>query len=461
MPSSDQHFDRSIVDGPLPAAVWKLAWPTMLQNMVMGLQGLVDHALVGHFVGYTANAAIGVSWQIFLLVIVFTSSLYIGMSVLVSRYVGAGDAGSVNRVVSQAFLVSFGLSLFVLAPAGYLLAPSLLDLVNAAPDVKAEALPFLRIMFVFSLGMLVFFLLGGAFRAAGDARTPLHLGIALTVLNVAFNVVFIRGLGPIPGLGTKGAAIGTVTANALVAMAGAWLLFGNRSVIRLSTRMNWRPDPAIIRPLFRFGLPAGFQGVAMNVAGVLLLRYIGSLDHSAAAQAAYAVGYTELFSFITWTSIGLMGATATVAGQNLGAGRPDRSARGAFVAARFGLVLAVTIGVVFLAIPRQLYAGFGLTEPHVVGIGVELLRYLSISGLFITVALAYTGGLQGSGDTRSPFFISVISQIVVPIGTCAIASALWHLEPHHVWRAIVLGHITRSVLTVLRFRQGRWRQIRV
>jgi len=232
-------------------------------------------------------------------------------------------------------------------------------------------------------------------------------------------------------------------------------------VIRLSTRMNWRPDPAIIRPLFRFGLPAGFQGVAMNVAGVLLLRYIGSLDHSAAAQAAYAVGYTELFSFITWTSVGLMGATATVAGQNLGAGRPDRSARGAFVAARFGLALAVTIGVVFLAIPRQLYAGFGLTEPLVVGIGVELLQYLSISGLFITVALAYTGGLQGSGDTRSPFFISVISQIVVPIGTCAIASSLWHLEPHHVWRAIVLGHITRSVLTVLRFRQGRWRQIHV
>ena len=85
--SSDQRFDRSIVEGPLPAAVWKLAWPTMLQNMIRGLQGLVDHTLVGHFVGYTANAAIGVSWQIFLLVIVF-------IELALHRHVGARVAAT-------------------------------------------------------------------------------------------------------------------------------------------------------------------------------------------------------------------------------------------------------------------------------------------------------------------------------------------------------------------------------
>ena len=88
--------------------------------------------------------------------------------------------------------------------------------------------------------------------------------------------------------------------------------------------MSKAPDFAVIRELFRFGLPTGVQGIAMNVAGVLLLRFIGSLPHSAAAQAAYAVGYTELFSLITWTSVGLMGAAAAIAGQNLGAGRPER-----------------------------------------------------------------------------------------------------------------------------------------
>jgi Na+-driven multidrug efflux pump len=309
--------------------------------------------------------------------------------------------------------------------------------------------------------MLIFFLLGGAFRAAGDARTPLRLGIGLTVLNATLNVVFIRGLGPVPAFGTAGAAIGTVAANAVVGGIGLWLVFNGRTVVRLSRGMRWRPDLTIVRSLLGLGLPAGVQGVAMNIAGVLLLRYIGSLRESAAAQAAYAVGYTELFSFITWSSVGLMGATATVAGQNLGAGRPDLSAEGARVAARFGVVLAAAIGLVFLAVPRQLFAAFGLVEPEVVDIGVGLLRYLSVSGLFATVALTYTGGLQGTGDTRSPLLISLVSQIVVPLGTCFATTLFRPLEPHDIWQAIVLGHITRSVLSVLRFRQGKWRTIRV
>src|SRR3990172_4154288 len=150
-------FDRSIVEGPIPRAVWRLAWPTMLQNMIGGLQGVIDHAMVGNFVGYTGNAAIGVSLQIFIVVIVF------------------------------------------------IMSPYLLDIVHATPEVQAQALPYLRIMFVFSFGMLMFFMVGGALRSAGDARTPLRPGAGLTVLNIVLNVTLIPGLGPIPRLGTTGA----------------------------------------------------------------------------------------------------------------------------------------------------------------------------------------------------------------------------------------------------------------
>jgi Na+-driven multidrug efflux pump len=224
---------------------------------------------------------------------------------------------------------------------------------------------------------------------------------------------------------------------------------------------SWRLDWDIIRALFRFGLPAGLQGVAMNVGGVLLLRFIGSLDHSAEAQAAYAVGYTELFSLITWTSVGLMGATAAVAGQNLGAGQPERSRQAVSAAARIGVGGAAIVALLFLAVPRVLLAVFGMTDPAVVKIGVQLLAFLSVSGFFITVALTYTGGLQGTGDTRSPFFISVISQIVVPLGLCTVLQAIRGLTPADIWLAILLGHVTRCALSVARFRQGRWRFIRV
>src|SRR4051812_16097216 len=453
-------YDRSIVEGPIALAVWRLAWPTVIQNMIGGLQGIVDHVMVGHYVGFTGNAAIGVGWQIFLVVVVFISSLFTGMGVLVARFAGANDPDKVNRVVYQAFLTAVILGLFVLAPIGYFVSPSLLNLVHASPEVRAAALPYLRTMFVCSIGQLLYFMIAGALRAAGDAKTGLRIGLWIVGLNVALNMVLIRGMGPIPGFGAQGAALGTSIASTLASGVGIWLMQTGRVVISFKG-VPHAPDWAIIRALFRFGLPAGVQGVAMNVAGVLLLRFMGSLAYSAEAQAAYAVCYTELFSFITWTSVGLMGAAAAIAGQNLGAGHPERSMQAVQVAARFGLVIAGTIGLIFLLFAEQLLGFFGLTDPTVVSIGRQLLRYLSLSGLFITVALTYTGGLQGTGDTKGPLYITLVSQIAIPLGLFFYLQATGQLQASGIWLAIVLGHFARCVLSTLRFHQGRWKHIAI
>jgi len=426
----------------------------MLQNIIAGLQGIIDHAMVGHFVGYTANAAIGVSWQIILVVIVFISSTFTGMAVLVARFAGANQPDKVNRVVYQAFITAFILAV-VLAAVGYAASPALLRLVNAAPEVRAEALPFLRAMFLGIFGMLMFFMLSGAFRAAGDPQTPLRLGVIMTVLTIVFNIILI------PMFGTLGAALGTILSSTTVTVYGIWRISRPDSVIHFERGMNRRPDFTIIRSLFRFGLPTGVQGIAMNIGGVLMLRFIGSLEQSAAAQAAYAVGYTELFSLITWTSVGLMGASATIAGQNLGANNPQRAVDGVKVAAQIGLGVAVAIGTLFVLIPGPLLAIFGMTDPVVLSIGRQLLLYLSVSGLFITVALSYTGGLQGTGDTRSPLYISIISQVIIPLGLCTLFQAMYGLEPAHIWMAIVVGHATRATLSFVRFKQGKWRSIAV
>jgi putative MATE family efflux protein len=447
-------YDRSLIEGPIVPAVWKLAWPTMLQNVIAGLQGIIDHIMVGHFVGYVGNAAIGVSWQIVLVVIVFISSVFTGMAVLVARFAGAGEPHKVNRVVYQSFLTAAGLSI-ALGVVGWMAAPWLLTLINAAPEVRQEALPFLRTMFAGIVGLIMFFMLSGAFRAAGDPRTPLRLGLAMTVLTIALNVTLI------PMFGTIGAAFGTVTSSTLVSAYGVWRLTRPASVIHFERGMDHGPDWTVIKSLFKFGLPTGVQGIAMNIGGVFLLRFIGSLEHSAAAQAAFAVDYTELFSLITWTSTGLLGASATIAGQNLGAGNPDRAAEGVRVASQIGLAAAAIVGAAFLLIPRYLLAAFGMTDPLVLSLGRQLLGYLAVSGLFITVALSYTGGLQGTGDTRSPLYISIISQIAIPLGLCTMIEASRPLAPGDIWMAIVLGHFTRCVLSVARFRQQKWRSIAV
>ena len=169
----------------------------------------------------------------------------------------------------------------------------------------------------------------------------------------------------------------------------------------------------------------------MNIAGVLLLRFIGSLEQSAAAQAAYAIGYTELFSMITWTSVGLMGAAATIAGQNLGAGHPERAMQGVHAASRIGLTVAArrradvrrhaaTAAAASSAPTRATSATIGAAA-------AALPRRVRASSS--RVALVYTGGLQGTGDTRSPLFITLASQIAMPIGLCALIQACGRSKP--------------------------------
>ena len=453
-------YDRSIVEGPLGRAVWKIAWPAILTNLVSGLQGWVDQIMVGNLIGYKANAAIGASFQIFLLVITFIGSIFIGMSVMVARFTGANDPEKVNRSVYQGFLTAIFISLGVLAPIGFFASPYLLTLVNAAPDVRTEALPFLRIMFTCSIGMLIYFMMSGSLRSAGDAKTPMLLGITMTIANLILNVILIRGLGPIPAFGTAGSAMGTCIAAGGIGIFSLWRLIRGGWVVSFP-RSGYAPDWSIIRKLFKFGLPAGIQGIAMNLGGVLMYGFMGSLAQGEATQAVYAVGYAQLFLLVTWSSNALMGASAAVAGQNLGAGYPDRANSAVHAAAKIGLAGAAAIGIFFFFFPRVLLGIFGMTDPAVVDIGVQLLQVLSFSGLFIATALAYTGGLQGTGDTKGPLYISIISQVAIPLGICFAVKELGTLEPLHVWLAILAGHITRCVLSLARFGQGNWRSIKV
>jgi putative MATE family efflux protein len=433
----------------------------MLTNIFGGLQGIIDNILVGHLVGYTANAAIGVANQIWIVVIVFIMSVFTGMSVLVARYVGAGNEEMADRTVYQAFITAAALSVGILAPIGYVTAPYLLNFVNAAPAVQAEALPFLRISMGFSVGMLVFFMLSGALRSAGDARTPMVMGVVMTLMNIAFNIVLIRGLGPIPSFGTAGAAMGTALASGLLAIYSLYKLWHGGWVVQFPRNRGFAPDWGIIKSLFKFGLPTGLQGIAMNIGGVLLLSFIGSLKESAQSQAAFAISYSQLFSLITWTSVGLLGSASAIAGQNLGAGQVDRAKEGVALAARIAFAGAAFVGIFFLFFPKLLLDIFGMHDPEVVAIAVQLLHVLAFSGLLVAVALAYTGGLQGTGDTRSPFYISIISQIVVPLGICFLLKTFFVLEPLYIWLAILAGHLTRCLLSVARFNQGRWVSIRV
>lgn len=454
-------FDQDLVSGSVLRSVLKLSAPVIGLNLVNGVHGLVDHILVGHYLDSNANAGIGVAWQVFLVIVVFIASLFHGMNVLVARYAGRQDRESLSRVVYHTFLASVAVLLFVVAPIGYLISPYLLDLVHAPEEVQAYALPYLRIMFTCGAPLFLMFMMTGALQAAGDPHTPFYLGFLTTCINVIVSIVLITGLGPFPQLGTAGAAIGTCLGPMPSVLIMLSLAVRKRLIVHPPSRYTLKPDFSVLRVVSRLGIPTGTQAVLLNIGGVLLLRYIGSLEHASAAQAAYVICYSQLFAFVSWASFGLRSASATLMGQNLGAGNADRAKASVRVASTMGAAWAVAFGLVFWFYPDLLLGLFDVDDALVLSLGRQLLRFLAFSGIFLALALSYTGGLQGAGDTKKPMYIAFITQIVVVLGICEVLRQVGILHASYIWTAILTGHATRLILTYAVFQQGQWIHIKV
>lgn len=457
-------FDPQIVSGSKLRSVWILTWPLVALNLVNGAHGFVDHVLIGHFMkspDNAANAAIGVAWQVFMVVVVLVVSIFQGMNVLIARYAGRQDRETISEVFHTALLASIACLVFVLAPVGYYCSPGLLNLLDVAPEVHRHALPYLRLLFMCGTPLFLMFLLTGAFNASGDPKTPLKLGILTTGLNIVISTLLITGVGPFPALGVLGAGLGTVLAPVFSCVMGLYLIYSRRMIIQPPVKFHFKPDMRLLRVMVKIGVPTGIQGVLLNIGGVVLVRYISSLPNSAAAQAAYTICYTQLFSLIAWTSFGLRNASGTLMGQNIGAGLGRRGKECVALAAGLGAIWAVLVGILFWTMPDSLLGLFNATEEPVHGYGVSLLHFLAVSGVLFTVNQAMTGALQGAGATRPPMVIAFATQIVALIGLCQLFALLGILSATMIWTAIFISHALRLTLTAFVFSSNAWMRIPV
>lgn len=454
-------FDREIVSGSIVRSVWKLAWPMTLLNLVNGSHSLVDHILVGNFISSAdnaANAAIGVAWQVFMVFVVMIASLFQGNNVLIARYAGRQDREKISGVAYDVFVSSLAILVLVLGPLGFLLSPALVRFATADASVAAHALPYLRIMFVGGAPLFIMFMVTGALQASGQPKTPLKLGVLTTVLNIVLSTLFITGIGPWPRMGTAGAALGTCLAPVITVAIAIMLVFRRRTLFLPPRRLRL-PDWRVLKAVAVIGIPTGLQAVLLNLGGALLIGKIGMLPQGAAAQAAYTIGYIQLFSLVMWVSFGLRVASSTIMGQNIGANRRDRGTRGVYVAALMGMTWAGLMGAVFWLFPGVLLGAFRATAEPLFGYGASLLKVLAFSGVLQVVTLAFTGGLQGAGDTRTPMFIAFITQIVILLGLAQVLDMTGHLSIYTLWAAVFVAHASRFLLTGAVFYRGRWKGI--
>ncbi len=451
---------RRIVEGPLVPAIWALAWPAMLQNVIMIVQTTVDHVMVGRFVGYEGNAALAVGMQLYILVMIAVRIVAGGQRILIARFMGGDDQPRAEQIYAQSILTAFSAYAVLLIPMALFLGPTLFDFVQAEEGVRGEGLDYFRYLVLGSLPAIFFELFSAAMRSSGDAKTPMRLGFVLTAVNIVANIILIPGLGPIPAFGTRGAAMGTVFAYLVVALLAGGLLASRKVALGLP-RAAFRPDLPSIRTMLRFGIPLGLQGLALHASGTLMLRFMGSLPNSAEAHAAFAVSYTQLFVMVSFTSFAIMGAASTVAGQSIGAGKIDRAARVPGATALLMLALAGPPSLLFAFAPEIPLSLYGIEDSPAFPLSQDFLIYLAASCFFLPLALCYNAVLQGAGDTRATMWIMLLGQVLVPVGYCASKQLAGTLVASDIWLAIVLGHAARLALGAIRFRQGTWRSIHV
>ena len=455
-------FDKEIVSGNVFRSIWKVAWPVIITQLVAGIHGIIDHILIGRYVGYEGQGAVGVSWQLFLVVVVFISSLFHGMNILIARYSGKQDRDSVSRIFYNTLLTALYIQAFLLAPGGWLLTPQALELVDVDPAIKEHALPYMRLLFTGSTPLFLMFIVAGALQSSGNPKIPMFLGILTTVTNVVLSYVLITGAFGLPEMGTLGAAIGTAFGPLPSVLIALGLILNRRVLITFPSRKTLFPDLSIIREVSRIGVPSGIQAVLLNVGGAILIYFINQLPDGKEAIAAYTVCYAQIFSVITWTGFGLRAACATVMGQNIGAGEIDRGKRAVYMGAGIAFAWALFFGIFYWTIPHTILGWFSLTsEPLVEEIATELLRYLAFSGLLVAVTLAFTGGLQGAGDTKKPMYIAFITQIVILLGICYVFLQVGRLSTTVIWSAILIGHASRLTLSYAAFLHGGWKNIKV
>ena len=436
--------------------IWSLAWPTVVYSVLELSLGAADFLMV-RGLGRDASAAIGLTRQITFLVEAAALAVSAGVIALVSQGMGAGDRRQVDGAVRQSLrlVVLLGVPVALL---GYPASGPLLTLMQASPETLAHGIPYLRIYFLGTVFLWANLVAAAVFRGAGDPRTPLRLVSVVSVLNVALNYVFIFGEGPVPAYGVAGAAMGTVAARALGTAAYLALLGRGASGVRLRLRPWWDLDRAVIRRLLRVGAWPALAGVLRNGARVVFVGMLGAGVSGAALHAAVGVGL-QVRLVAVLPALAFQVAAATLVGQAVGAGDPDRAeALGNRSVVLLAAIMAAVTGVTIVA--AHPLAALFLADPEVAALGATVIRWFAVAQLFSSLSIGTQGALTGAGWTRPILGYTVVTQWGVLLSLTLALFVVLGWDPEGALVAWVVAPVLQLVLMQRLFRRGGWRDRR-
>jgi putative MATE family efflux protein len=445
---------RDYTEGPVGRAVVLLAIPMVLEMALESVFAVVDVFWVSKL-GAAAVATVGLTESILAILYSIAIGLSIASTALVARRIGERDRERAARTAVQA--IALGVLVAVpLGVVGALLAPRLLALMGAAPDVVAQGSGFMAVMLGGNVVIVLLFLINAIFRGAGDATVAMRVLWFANVCNLVLDPCLIFGLGPFPALGVTGAAVATTTGRGLAVVLQLVTL------ARGTGRIVIRPEHLALEPktmlaLLRLSGAAIFQSLIGTASWIGLVRILSGFG--SAALAAYTIAI-RIVIFAILPSWGMSNAAATLVGQNLGAGRPERAARSVFLAGAYNMIFMGAVGAVFAAIPGALVALF-TSDPAVAPVAADGLRIVAAGFLFYAWGMVLVNAFNGAGDTWTPTLINLGIFWLWEIPLAHVLAVRAGLGPRGVFLAITIAFSTLAVVGGLLFRRGKWKEKRV
>ncbi|MFC1719404.1 MATE family efflux transporter [Candidatus Poribacteria bacterium] len=445
-------FRRDLTEGSIVWNILYLALPAMIGSVFQNTFSLVDMWFVGKL-GPSAMAAVGMSGLVLGILFVVIIGVYMGTIALVARFIGAKNQAEAENVAVQSLFL--GLFCYAaIAIIGYPLAPTILKMLRAGEDIIVEGVPYIRILFLGSIMMIVGIVLSSVLRAAGDAITPLIILAVSTLLNIALDPLLIFGVWGFPRLGVAGSAWATVIARSIGTLILLWLFLSGRAVIKLRMT-DAKVDFPLMWRIIRIGIFASLQGVMRNISGLFLMPIVNTYGTS--ATAAYTLGM-RLRMVVMMPGFGLGSAVSTLVGQNLGAGKPERAERTAWITAGIGFALMASFGIGFIVFSRSIVGSFS-ADPDVIRTGVSYINVIACTFGFIGLGIIFSRAFSGAGDTISPLIITAIGFVGLRVSLSILLSSLIGLKG--VWFGVTISTVVQGLMAAFWFNTGRWKSKKV
>lgn len=441
---------RDFTTGSLGGNIWALALPMTAEMMTVSVVKLVDAFWLGR-VGPAALAVVSMAGTLIWTLNSVGQGLGVGAMAIVARRTGERDSAAADQAVLQALILGAVVSA-VIGAVGFLFAEEMLALLGAEAEVIVLGSPYLRISFAAFFTVTFLYLINAMLRGAGSATTAFGILALVTLINIVIEPFLIFGLGPLPPLGVRGAALAAVLSQTIGVAVQFYILLSGRLPIRIPLD-QFRLNAQVMGSMISIGLPSMVQ-LALRMISRLVVVAIVAL-FGTVCVAGYGIAY-QLGLMVLIPAYGLANAAATLVGQNLGAEQPQRAERAGWLSAAYVVALMAAVGAIFVIFAERIVSIF-TTDPAVLQAGVLALIVMASGYLFSALGVNMGRALDGAGNTFPPMLINGLTMwgLLIPLAYWLSRVMFW--GPLGIWVAVVTSDAINGFLMSAWFRMGRWK----